>query len=117
MDLFDYIRDQPGGSAHADWMFAAVDKQALIFGHKLLRLYPHVQELRLKPGTPFIKGRCNQIADAIERDPSGRLVAIPELIAWAKQDDGIGERWIHWYRDHLNNWLAAYPPQRLEAAA
>ena len=117
MTLFDFIREQPGGSAHADWMFAAIDKKALEVGHKMLRLYPHVEELRLRQGTPFVLGQCKQIADAIERDPSGRLVAIPSLIGWARKEDGIGTHWVTWYRDHLDKWLAAYPPQQFAEAA
>ena len=116
MTLLEYIKDQPGGSAHADMMYNVIDREALKLGATLKRLYPHVEELRLRGGTPNTKARCQQMADAMERDPTGRLMAMPELYAWAEQDDGVGPHWVNWYKKHLEAWLVECPQMRLEAA-
>lgn len=45
------------------------------------------------------------MANALERDQTGRLAAIRSLRAWAMAPGGIGSHWISWYRNLVIAWI------------
>lgn len=101
----DFIEAMPGLDPIAIRNnYAPIDKQAEIAGAEIAA-QASIAELRARQGTPFVVGTCRARADALTRDSTGRLAAIPDLQAWAMQPDGIGRHWINWYVVLLNAWI------------
>src|SRR5262245_5930289 len=112
-DLLAYIAKR-GECAHAMTRYEQLDRQALMIAATMRKYDRHIDDLRNRQGSPWLKDFCKEQADALERDPSGRLDALPSLQEWAKKH-GISS-WFNWYRTHLKAWLALQPVRQLEAA-
>lgn len=101
----DFIEAMPGLDPIAIRNnYAPIDKEAEIAGAEIAA-QASVAELRARRGTPNVVGMCRARADALTRDPTGRLAAIPALQVWAEKPDGIGRTWINWYAVLLNAWI------------
>lgn len=120
MTFEDYVSEMPGLSDHARRMYLLIDAKAACVGEKMIASYD-LDDLRSRSGSPWLQGFCNDIADAIERDPSGRLAASPSLRAWAAGPDGIGNSWINFYiallQAHIEHEHERAPRPQLVAAA
>ena len=102
MTLLEYINKREP-QAYARAQYATCDRRALQIGAGLLRRQHHVDELRMRRGSPWLEATCQQMADAIERDPSGRLLAAPLLME--SSINGTERTWLRWYVAHLISWL------------
>jgi hypothetical protein len=110
MTFIDYIETQPGLTRWAINQYECIDKKAVDMGRRLA-VNRDCGVLRALAANPSLSPDCrarNQImADALERDPTGRLAAVPSLRAWAARPDGIGQTWISWYVVYVNAWIDA----------
>lgn len=114
-DFIDFIEEMPGLERYAFRMYERIDNTAVKAG---LQLAPQedwqrqefIEALRKSASAPclseMLRGQKSRMADALERDPTGRLAAIPSLRAWAARYD-IDSHWISWYCALVNAWIDA----------
>lgn len=105
----EFIQTHPGMCRDAVVQFEDIDKRA-VKAARLLMAHRDAAWLRKLAADPALSPSAraqNQImADALERDPTGRLAVVPSLRAWASRPDGIGNTWITWYQRHVALWIA-----------
>jgi hypothetical protein len=105
----DFVAADPELTPYARDLFARINAQAEIVGAAILATRdPAVLRSRSRdPNTCLWLNEQNRImADALERDPSGRLAAVPALRAWSYMAD-IPQMWIGLYavllEKHINH--------------
>lgn len=108
MDFIEFVETDPGLPAYAIAMYERIDKQALKQGALLkIKDITSLRILAADPSlSPSLRAFNGTMADALERDPTGRLAAIPLLREWANRW-GIGGTWINWYGIKLRAYLDA----------
>lgn len=108
--FIDFIEEQPGLRRFAIAQYSRIDDNALDLGRRI-RAGRDIGVLRSLAADPMLSPSLREqnriMADALERDPSGRLASIPSLRAWAALPDGLGLTWINWYTVYVNAWLDA----------
>ena len=116
MTFVEFIETLPGLGRFAIRRFEHIHDQADLLGAKLAAkdetvLRTRIASLRLRAAdpafSPSLQAQNSLAADALERDPTGKLAAVPALRAWAAQRDGIGNTWINWYVVLLNSYIDA----------
>lgn len=109
MTFEDFIYEMPGLERYAIDLYRSIDRRAEKLGAELRkRDVPSLRARAADPAlTPNLRAPYTAMGNALERDPTGRLAAIPSLYAWAMKSDGIGQHWITWYRNLVNAWIDA----------
>lgn len=104
--FIEYIESQPGLRSYAIEMYRRIDHNAVKAGAQLKGT--NIETLRLAAQQPMLtpdnRSRKLIMADALERDPTGRLAAIPSLRAWAERYS-VGQTFINWYVVLINAWI------------
>lgn len=94
-----FVEGMPGLQQHAIAMYMLVHKHATKAGEEYKSR--DVGMLRMRATEPSLsqslRAKNERMANALERDPSGRLAALPDLRGWAMQPDGIGRHWVTWW--------------------
>lgn len=115
MTFEDFLSEMPGLSADARGIYLLIDAEASRVGAELAaRCTP--AEHRSRAGSQWLEGFNRDRADALERDPSGRLAAMPAIHVWARRADGIGGTFANWYCDLLLLHIKAQARPQLIAA-
>jgi hypothetical protein len=111
MTFTQFIEIDPELTPYARDLFARINAEAERVGARIIANTTS-DELRARKGSPWLLSINATMAAALERDPSGRLAAVPALRAWAYMAD-IPQMWITWYAvllekhiDHLRQPLA-----------
>jgi hypothetical protein len=95
MDFPDFIAADPELTPYARDLFLRINAEAERVGARIIANTTS-DELRQRGGSPWLLSINATMAAALERDPSGRLAAVPALRAWAYMAD-IPQMWITWY--------------------
>jgi hypothetical protein len=104
MDFPQFIAANPELTPFAREMFLQINARAEMIGAAILATRdPAVLRSRsTDPNACLWLNEQNRImADALDRDLSGRLAAVPGLRAWASAPGGVGNTWLNW-------WVALY---------
>jgi hypothetical protein len=111
MDFLQFVAADPELTPYARALFLRVNAEAERVGTRIIANTTS-DELRRRDGSPWLLSINATMAAALERDPSGRLAAVPALRAWAYIAD-IPQMWIGLYVallekhiDHLKQPLA-----------
>jgi hypothetical protein len=106
-----FVAADPELTPYARDTFLRIDAEAERVGTRIIANTTS-DELRARGGSPWLLGINATLAAALERDPSGRLAAVPALRVWAYMAD-IPQMWITWYAvllekhiDHLKQPIA-----------
>ena len=106
--FIDFVETDPGLPAWTIAQYKRIDKQAVKAG--LILNKKDIRSLRLLAADPKLSPDCRSrnaiMADSLERDPTGRLAAVPSLRAWADKYD-VEQLWVSWYVTRVNAWLDA----------
>jgi hypothetical protein len=107
-----FVAADPELTPYARDLFARINAEAERVGARIIANTTS-DELRRRNGSPWLLSVNRIMAAALERDPSGRLAAVPALRAWATMAD-TPQMWITWYAvllekhiDHLKQPIAA----------
>jgi predicted nucleic acid-binding Zn-ribbon protein len=113
MTFIEWLESCPGQPDYAMGMYRRIDAEAEKIGVALANRHQILDDLRTNTGSPWLKETCNALADALEKDPSGKLAAVPSLLAWADERDGIGKTWVRWWVTFYCSWLDAQKAPKL----
>lgn len=94
-----FIEGMPGLRRYALEMYRNVHKAATSAGKQFIvgRDVAHLRRLAVDPAlTPNLRGLNQQMAIALERDPSGKLAVANSLRGWALEND-IDRAWVTWW--------------------
>jgi hypothetical protein len=112
MTFSQFVAADPELTPYARALFLRVNAEAERVGARII-VNTTSDELRQRGGSPWLLSINTTMAAALERDPSGRLAAVPALRAWSYMAD-IPQMWIGLYAallekhiDHLKQPLAA----------
>jgi hypothetical protein len=112
MTFPDFIAADPELTPYARDLFARINAEAERVGARVIANTTS-DELHRRGGSPWLLSINATTAAALERDPSGRLAAVPALRAWAAMPDGVGNTWVNFYVallekhiDHLKQPIA-----------
>jgi hypothetical protein len=107
-----FVATNPKLTPYARAIFLRINAEAERVGARII-VNTTSDDLRQRGGSPWLLSINATMAAALERDPSGRLAAVPALRAWAAMPGGVGNTWVNWYVallekhiDHLKQPLA-----------
>ena len=113
----EFIARHPDLTPFARVTFKLINEQAEKAGAQLAVIGDIARLLAADQSLSLSLRHTNQImADALERDPSGRLAAIPSLRAWAERPGGMGNTWINWWSNLYREYLDHLKQPVVEAA-
>lgn len=90
-------------------VYRLIDAEATRRGAAYVARAAGLDELRQRRMSEEITARCCFLLDALERDPLGRLAALPDLYADASRAGDLTPLWLDCYDALLRAWLARQP--------
>jgi hypothetical protein len=95
MTFPQFVAADPELTPYAHALFLRINAEAERVGAWIIANTTS-DELRARGGSPWLLSINATMAAALERDPSGRLAAVPALRAGATMAD-MSQTWITWY--------------------
>jgi hypothetical protein len=105
MTFTQFIELDPELTPYARDLFARINAEAERVGARIIANTTS-DELRARSGSPWLLGINRIMADALARDSSGRLAAVPALRAWA-YTAGVSQTWLNWHVELYLKYLDA----------
>jgi hypothetical protein len=114
MTFPQFVAADPELTPYARALFLRINAEAERVGARIIANTTS-DGLRQRGGSPWLLSINRTMAAALERDPSGRLAAVPALRAWAAMPGGAGNTWVNFYVallekhiDHLKQPLTQF---------